>query len=103
MKRVGSFKQALKPSLKSNRTDAVNNNESKMNNTSANRMSILGNVEHKSNGFTSKPDFHLPKSISSFLKKGTLTRNKKDKSHQVSFQNNARAKYGLNYKFFIVI
>ena len=84
MKRVGSIKQALKPSLKSS-SDAANNNESKMNN-SPNRTSILGNVEPKSNGFSNKPDFHIPKSISSFLKKGTLSRNKKDKSQQVSFQ-----------------
>ena len=98
MKRVGSIKQALKPSIKSNSatSDAVNNNESKvndskMNNSSSisssspNRMSILGNVEPRSNGLSSKPDFHLPKSISSFLKKGTLTRNKKDKSSPVIF------------------
>ena len=84
MKRVGSIKQALKPSLKSS-SDAANNNESKMNN-SPNRTSILGNVEPKSNGYSNKPDFHIPKSISSFLKKGTLSRNKKDKSQQVSFQ-----------------
>ena len=94
MKRVGSIKQALKPSIKSNSatSDAVNNNESKVNDSkmnnssitsSPNRMSILGNVEPRSNGLSSKPDFHLPKSISSFLKKGTLTRNKKDKSSPV--------------------
>ena len=96
MKRVGSIKQALKPSIKSNSatSDAVNNNESKVNDSkmnnsisssSPNRMSILGNVEPRSNGLSSKPDFHLPKSISSFLKKGTLTRNKKDKSSPVIF------------------
>ena len=94
MKRVGSIKQALKPSIKSNSatSDAVNNNESKVNDSkmnnsisSPNRMSILGNDEPRSNGLSSKPDFHLPKSISSFLKKGTLTRNKKDKSSPVIF------------------
>ena len=76
MKRVGSIKQALKPSLKSNSSnnhstapsDVANNNESK--------MSILGNSgPTQING--PKPAFH--KSISSFLKKGTLTR-KKDKN-----------------------
>ena len=102
MKRVGSIKQALRPSLKSNsaNNDAVNNNESnKMDSSSDNRrqstsnLSILGNYgPPKSNASQSKPDFHLPKSISSFLKagKGTLTRNKKDKNNQVSFLKNAR-------------
>ena len=93
MKRVGSIKQALKPSLKqsssshnhSSSSDVTNNNEStKM----QSGVSILGNsAANVSNGsgHHSKPDFHLPKSISSFLKKGsnTLTR-KKDKANQVS-------------------
>ena len=93
MKRVGSIKQALKPSLKSSSShnhsssssDATNNNEStKM----QSGVSILGNAAanvSNGSGHHSKPDFHLPKSISSFLKKGsnTLTR-KKDKANQVS-------------------
>ena len=102
MKRVGSIKQALRPSLKSNsaNNDAVNNNESNKMNSSNDRrqstsnlsagLSILGNFgAPQSNDGQSKPDFHLPKSISSFLKagKGTLTRNKKDKTNQVSFCN----------------
>ena len=82
MKRVGSIKQALRPGLKSTNSsasDVANNNESKM---SSNGVSILGNTGPSQ--ITSgqlKPDFHLPKSISSFLKKGssTLTRQKKDK------------------------
>ena len=85
MKRVGSIKQALKPSLKSSNSDVTNNNESSSKMQSSG-VSILGNnsAVRQSNG---KPDFHLPKSISSFLKKGsnTLTRNKKDKANQVSF------------------
>ena len=100
MKRVGSIKQALRPSLKSNsaNNDAVNNNESKnMNSTTTTSnsnsnsgggsgLSILGNFGPPQSNGHNKPDFHLPKSISSFLKagKGTLTRNKKDKSNQVS-------------------
>ena len=81
MKRVGSIKQALKPSLKSN-----SNHSDVANNNSDSKMSILGNsgLPSQINGH-SKPDFHLPKSISSFLKKGTLTR-KKDKSNQVSLR-----------------
>ena len=109
MKRVGSIKQALRPTkeTKSNgaNNDAVNNNESHVNGTSnnsskmnssfsssvSNGLSILGNFgPPKSNGQSGKPDFHLPKSISSILKagKGTLTRNKKEKSisNQVSFE-----------------
>merc|ERR1711962_366906 len=73
----------------------VNNNESNKMNSSNDRrqstsnlsagLSILGNFgAPQSNAGQSKPDFHLPKSISSFLKagKGTLTRNKKDKTNQ---------------------
>ena len=123
MKRVGSIKQALRPSLKSNnnsrQNDSVNNNENKMNNSSSNNslnhsggpdvtykstsavvyntntagspiVSILGNNSTglNSNGL-SKPDFHLPKSITSFLKKGTgtLTRNKKSKANEVRNEN----------------
>ena len=106
MKRVGSIKQALRPTkeTKSNgaNNDAVNNNESHVNgarnnsskmNSSfsssvSNGLSILGNFGPPKQNEGSKPDFHLPKSISSFLKagKGTLTRNKKEKStNQVSF------------------
>ncbi len=92
MKRVGSFKQALKPSSKSSKStnnDVVNNNEStKMNASSSNGVSILGNANLPRFNGQSKPDFHLPKSISSFLKKGTLTRNKKDKNAQVLLQRN---------------
>ena len=98
MKRVGSIKQALRPSLKSNsaNNDAVNNNESKnMNSTTTTSnsnagggLSILGNFGPPQSNGQNKPDFHLPKSISSFLKagKGTLTRNKKDKTNQVSIK-----------------
>ena len=108
MKRVGSIKQALRPTkeTKSNgaNNDAVNNNESHVNGATnnsskmnssfsssvSNGLSILGNFgPPKSNGQSGKPDFHLPKSISSILKagKGTLTRNKKEKStNQVSFE-----------------
>mgnify|MGYP001185971872 CR=1 FL=1 len=107
MKRVGSIKQALRPSkeTKSNgaNNDAVNNNESHVNgarnnsskmNSSfsssvSNGLSILGNFGPPKQNEGSKPDFHLPKSISSFLKagKGTLTRNKKEKStNQVSLE-----------------
>ena len=109
MKRVGSIKQALRPTkeTKSNgaNNDAVNNNESHVNGATnnsskmnssfsssvSNGLSILGNFgPPKSNGQSGKPDFHLPKSISSILKagKGTLTRNKKEKSitNQVSFR-----------------
>ena len=105
MKRVGSIKQALRPSSKSNKqeNDAVNNNESHVNGATnnsskmnsslsssvSNGLSILGNFGPPKQNEGSKPDFHLPKSISSFLKagKGTLTRNKKEKSvtNQVSF------------------
>ena len=105
MKRVGSIKQALRPSSKSNKqeNDAVNNNESHVNGATnnsskmnsslsssvSNGLSILGNFGPPKQNEGSKPDFHLPKSISSFLKagKGTLTRNKKEKStNQVSLE-----------------
>lgn len=55
-------------------------------NTVNNSVSILGNSGLPKNHHLSKPDFHLmPKSISSFLKKGTgtLGRNKKEKNLQV--------------------
>ncbi len=119
MKRVGSIKQAFRPSVpqKSSRSSQSNNSnrvsdheyeelsdfspQQQLNNNDGsgsgvkmnggnnlNSLSILGNSGVNSSGAgssLSKPDFHFPKSISSFLKKGTstLTRKKSDKTAMV--------------------
>ena len=105
MKRVGSIKQALK--AKSNTSinnDAANNNESKM---SSSGVSILGTTSSSRSpqhaGQIHKPDFHLPKSISSFLKKGTLTRNKKDKVVQVCLFSSLRLKKEVKISFMSLV
>jgi hypothetical protein len=96
MKRVGSIKQAFKPNntlVGKASSNPDNNNESKMSNHGVS-SSILGNSDNNAsiniNGI--KPDFHLPKSISSFLKKGTSTlgRNKKDKTNQVCMHHSPK-------------
>ena len=101
MKRVGSIKQAFRSQQQSKsveppQQDSVNNNDNmaKMseNQNQVNSLSILGNSANNNSGGGSsssgKAEFHFPKSISSFLKKGTntLTRKKEKRDSFVSLK-----------------